>query len=173
MTAAVPDKGPSPGSGPAPTALPQLPDRQPEPEPESEALSGRGVGDGDGDAVSRAEKEESGQPGQQQPGTFGKEKPWWKKRRAWISFAGAAAALLVIFVVLLVLGVLGYFEVGGVFSFYLLCLPRRSNFSVPLSTIPLFGPSLILISMLVHVSLSSASVAATAELTYTNLGFVK
>lgn len=51
-------------------------------------------------------------------GVMSPRRPWWKTRRAYISYAVCAAVLLVLFVVLLVLGLLGYLEVGGVLFFF-------------------------------------------------------
>lgn len=119
--------------------------------PAARAVGGSGSDGGDGDglkqdtgvlsSVGAGVDEEAGQLPSSSPGAGEGSKqqlPWFKTRKALISFA-VGGLLLVVLVVLLVLGLLGYLRKVGPFASLIQSSSKDSTPANPLSTIPLMS----------------------------------
>lgn len=119
--------------------------------PAARAVGGSGSDGGDGDglkqdtgvlsSVGAGVDEEAGHLPSLSPGAgegSKKQLPWFKTRKALISFA-VGGLLLVVLVVLLVLGLLGYLRKVGPFASLIQSSSKDSTPANPLSTIPLMS----------------------------------
>lgn len=98
----------------------------------------RGVQQPRGGAVGDEEQQQQQQPPPSSPGAGKKQAPWWKTRKAVVSFA-VGGVLLVALVVLLVLGLLGYLRKVGPFASLVQNGSSAATAPNPLSTIPLMS----------------------------------